>query len=276
MSLYAAIDLHSSNSVLAVMDGSGNAVLQRRRPNELSQLLADLAPYRADLIGIAVESTYNWYWLVDGLMDQGYAVHLVNTAAIPQYDGLKHGDDHTDALHLAQLMRLGLLPEGYIYPREQRATRDLLRRRFTLVRQAVQIMLSIQSTFSRSTGKQLSGTTLRHLAPAQLETFFPDLAIRYGVLIQFKLWLTLQDQIEALERWVRKDLLHPDQLHCLQSVPGIGPILGMTILLESGSIARFACVGDYASYCRMVESVRLSNGKLKGRGNRKCGNRYLC
>lgn len=65
-------------------------------------------------------------------MDHGYAVHLVNTTAIPQYDGLKHGDDHTDALHLAQLMRLGLLPEGCIYPREQRATRNLLRRRFSL------------------------------------------------------------------------------------------------------------------------------------------------
>lgn len=276
MSLYAAIDLHSSNSVLAVMDGDGKALLRCRRPNDLSQLLADLAPFRAELAGVAVESTYNWYWLVDGLMDQGYTVHLVNTAAIPQYDGLKHGDDDSDALHLAQLMRLGLLPEGYIYPREQRATRDLLRRRFTLVRQAVRVMLSIQSSFSRSTGRQLSGNALRQLTPMQLAALFPDLATRYGVLIQFKLWLTLQDQINAVEHWVRKDLLHPDRLHCLQSVPGIGPILGMTILLESGAIERFASVGDYASYCRMVESVRLSNGKRKGQGNRKCGNRYLC
>ncbi|MHB8311260.1 MAG: IS110 family transposase [Metallibacterium sp.] len=169
MSLYAAIDLHSSNSVLAVMDGEGKALLQCRRPNELPRLLADLAPYRNDLVGVAVESTYNWYWLVDGLIDHGYAVRLVNTTAIPQYDGLKHGDDHSDALHLAQLMRLGLLPEGYIYPREQRATRDLLRRRFALVRQAVQLMLSIQSSFSRNTGQQLSGNALRQLTPPQLE-----------------------------------------------------------------------------------------------------------
>lgn len=255
MSLYAAIDLHSSNSVLAVMDGEGKSLLQCRRPNDLPRILADLAPYQSDLAGIAVESTYNWYWLVDGLMDQGYAVHLVNTTAIPQYDGLKHGDDHSDALHLAQLMRLGLLPEGYIYPREQRATRDLLRRRFALVRQAVQLMLSIQSSFSRSTGKQLSGNALRQLTPTQLEALFPDLATRYGVLIQFKLWLTLQEQISALEHWVRKDLLRPDLLMRLQSVPGIGPILSMTILLESGAIERFASVGDYASY-RNTETGR--------------------
>jgi transposase len=203
-------------------------------------------------------------------------VHLVNTTAIPQYDGLKHGDDDSDALHLAQLMRLGLLPEGYIYPREQRGTRDLLRRRFSLVRQAVRLMLSIQSSFSRSTGQPLSANKLRRLAPSQLVDLFPELSTRYGVLIQFKLWLTLQDQITALERWIRKDLARPDLLARLQSVPGIGPILGMTILLESGAIERFASVGDYASYCRMVESVRLSNGKRKGHGNRKCGNRYLC
>ncbi|HET6431254.1 IS110 family transposase [Dyella sp.] len=276
MSLYAAIDLHSSNSVLAVMDGQGQPLLQCRLPNDLPRLLADLAPFRDELVGVAVESTYNWYWLVDGLMDHGYAVRLVNTTAVPQYDGLKHGDDHSDALHPAQLMRLGLLPEGYIYPREQRATRDLLRRRFALVRQAVRLMLSIQSSFSRTTGKQLSSHALRQLTPTQLVELFPDLATRYGVLIQFKLWLTLQDQISALEQWIGKDIAQPDLLARLRSVPGIGPILGMTILLESGDIGRFASVGDYASYCRMVESVRLSNGKRKGHGNRKCGNRYLC
>jgi len=276
MSLYAAIDLHSTNSVLAVMDQAGKPLLQCRRANDLRIVLADLAPFQEELAGVAVESTYNWYWLVDGLMDEGYRVHLVNTAAIPQYAGLKHGNDHTDALHLAQLMRLGLLPEGYIYPREQRATRDLLRRRFALVRQAVRLVLSIQSSVSRATGRVLSGNALKQITGAQLEALFPDPTTRFGVLVQFKLWLTLQDQIGGLERWIQRDLARPDLLLRLQSVPGIGPILGTTILLETGDIGRFASVGDYASYCRMVESVRLSNGKLKGHGNRKCGNRYLC
>lgn len=143
-------------------------------------------------------------------------------------------------------------------------------------------MLSIQSSFSCSTGQQLSANKLRQLAPSQLVDLFPELSTRYGVLIQFKLWLTLQEQITAFERWIRKDLARPDLLVRLQSVPGIGPVLGMTILLERGAMARghpverFDSVGDYASYCRMVQSVRLSNGKRKGHGNRKCGNRYLC
>jgi len=78
----------------------------------------------------------NWYWLVDGLMEHGYPMRLVHTSAVPQYDGIKHGNDHTDAHHLAHLLRLGILPEGYIYPREGRALRDLLRRRFQLVHQS--------------------------------------------------------------------------------------------------------------------------------------------
>jgi hypothetical protein len=63
------------------------------------------------------ESTFNWYWLVDGLMDLGYRVHLANPAAIQQYSGLKYTDDDSDALWLAEMLRLGILREGYIYPK---------------------------------------------------------------------------------------------------------------------------------------------------------------
>lgn len=276
MTLYAAIDLHSNNSVLAVVDSDGQRVRSKRVTNDIALVLAELEPFRSQLAGVAVESTFNWYWLVDGLMDHGYSVKLVNTAAIPQYDGLKHGDDHTDAQHLAELMRLGLLPEGYIYPREQRSTRDLLRRRSALVRQATQLLLSVQSTYSRITGHSLGGRSILRLTAEELEAALPDRTVRYGVLAQVRIWKVMQEQIEQIERWVAKDIKARQDLICLQSTPGIGSILGLTILLETGDIQRFANVGDYASYCRMVESVRWSNGKRKGHGNAKCGNRYLC
>lgn len=276
MSLYAAIDLHSTNSVLGVLDRAGEPVFQRRYRNELAPLLAALAPYHSELSGVVVESTYNWYWLVDGLMDHGYRVHLANTAAIPQYAGLKHGDDVTDALHLAELLRLGLLPEGFIFPRALRAVRDLMRRRMLLVHQAVQLMLSIQSTYSRLTGQRWSADAIRHLQAASLQQAFPDPYTRYGVLLQYKHWRALQEDIQHIEHGAQQALIDPALRQRLCSVPGIGPILSLTIQLETGPIERFASVGDYASYCRMVESKRLSNGKRKGQGNRKCGNRYLC
>jgi len=276
MSLYAAIDLHSTNSVLAVINQAGEPVFQRRYRNELAALLAALAPYHAELSGVVVESTYNWYWLVDGLMDHDYSVHLANTAAIPQYAGLKHGDDVTDALHLAELLRLGLLPEGFIFPRALRAVRDLMRRRMLLVHQAVQLMLSIQSTYSRVTGQCWSADAVRHLQAESLTQAFPEPYTRYAVLLQYKHWCALQEDIQHLEHEAQQALIDPALRQRLCSVPGIGPILSLTIQLETGPIERFASVGDYASYCRMVESTRISNGKRKGQGNRKCGNRYLC
>jgi transposase len=121
-----------------------------------------LSGYRDALQGIVVESTFNWYWLVDGLMDQGHRLHLAKTAAIQQYEGLKYTDDHSDARWLAHIMRLRVLPEGYIYPKEKRAVRDLLRKRGQIVRQRTNL-LSIQNLVTRNTG---SWTLPRQRFPA--------------------------------------------------------------------------------------------------------------
>ena len=275
MSLYAAIDLHSSNSVLAVIDEANRPLRQRRLPNDLPVILKELEPFHDELAGIVVESTYNWYWLVDGLKAHGYAVHLANTAAVPQYAGLKYSGDESDARHLAHLLRLGILPEGYIYPREDRAVRDLLRRRFQFVRIAVSLMLSIQSTWARHTGQRISANAVRQLTGEQIEQTFCDVSVRFGVHAHLQAWRAIEEQVQQVERWIVTSRTRCKEQSALRSVPGIGLILGLTIALETGDIHRFASVGDYASYCRMVKSERISNGKKKGQGNRKCGNKYL-
>lgn len=276
MPLYAAIDLHSNNSVLSVIDEHDNIQFERRLPNDLACVLQALEPFRDRLVAIAVESTYNWYWLVDGLMDHGYDVRLVNTAAVPQYAGIKHGNDHTDARHLAHLLRLGILPEGYVYPRRGRALRDLLRRRFHLVQQSTAHMQAVQSAWARRTGQSLSATGFRQLTARAITTAIVDPIEQLAILSQIKVWRAVDQQVQQVEKWVMEDLRSSASLKALRSTPGIGAILGTTILLETGEISRFAEVGDYASYCRMVDSKRMSNGKQKGHGNAKCGNRYLC
>lgn len=109
---FCGIDLHSNNSFIVIIDEQDRVVYSRRHANRLIDILEALAPFQDGLTGIAVESTFNWYWLVDGLQEKGYRVHLVNTVAVKQYDGLKHRGDESDARHLAHLMRLGLLPGG--------------------------------------------------------------------------------------------------------------------------------------------------------------------
>jgi transposase len=144
MGLYCGIDLHSNNHVLTVIDEADRRVYERRLPNELAITKAALEPYRAELVAVAVESTFNWYWLVDGLMEAGYAVRLVNTAAVRQYEGLKPTDDEHDAFWLAHLMRLGILPTGYIYPKSERGLRDLARQRMRLVQHRSSLITSVQ------------------------------------------------------------------------------------------------------------------------------------
>ena len=135
MDHFVGIDLHSNNSYIAVIDTNNNRIFKKKARNNLKETLKLLNPFKDQIKGIVVESTYNWYWLVDGLIDNGYKLHLANPSAIKQYEGLKHSDDVTDAFHLANLLRLGILPEGYIYPEHERPVRDLLRKRVHLVRQ---------------------------------------------------------------------------------------------------------------------------------------------
>jgi hypothetical protein len=139
--------------VVVLLNEQDEVIYQKRLPNDLLMILGQLAPYHGELKGLVVESTYNWYWLVDGLMEASYRVHLANPAAIQQYHGLKYTDDHSDARWLAHLLRLGVLPEGYIYPKAERAVRDLLRKRTHLVRQHTANILSVQNILARNTDR---------------------------------------------------------------------------------------------------------------------------
>jgi transposase len=276
MGLYAGIDLHSNNNVVVVQDEEDNVVGRARLANDVRTVCGWLERYRDDLAGVVVESTYNWYWLVDGLMEQGYRVHLANTVAIQQYDGLKYRDDTSDARWLAKLLRLGQLPEGYIYPRTERAIRDLLRKRSQLVRQATMNMLSIENLFARNRGECIGANRVKQLTPEAVDAAFEDTNVALAAKSNVKVLDCLREQIHVLETAVRGQVRLRQSYKRLLTVPGIGEILGMTIMLETGDISRFREVGHYVSYGRLVGSSHLTNGKRKGSGNTKNGNAFLC
>ena len=275
MKLYGAIDLHSNNNVTVLTDETDKVVYQKRLTNHLPLILEQLSPYASSIEGIVVESTYNWYWLVDGLMDKGHRVHLANTAAIQQYEGLKYTDDDSDARWLAHLFRLGVLPEGYIYPKEERAVRDLLRKRSQLVRQKTANILSIQNLYSRNTGQSISANRIKQLTSAEVDAQFASGDLALAVKANLTIMRALETEIAGLERAVKNRIKLMPAYRYLLTVSGIGKILALTIMLETGDIRRFPQVGNFASYCRCVGSEKLSNGKRKGSGNTKNGNRHL-
>jgi transposase len=275
MKLYGAIDLHSNNNVTVLIDEQDQVIYQKRLPNELPVIVQQLSVYQAALQGIVVESTYNWYWLVDGLMDQGHKVHLANTAAIQQYEGLKYTDDNSDARWLAHILRLGVLPQGNIYPKEERAVRDLLRKRSQLVHQRTANLLSIQNLVTRNTGSSISANRIKGLDAAEVDELLPNADLALAVKANLSVMCSADEQTQILERTVRDRVKLRPEFSYLKTVPGIGQILALTMMLETGDIRRFPSVGNFASYCRCVGSQKISNGKRKGSGNTKNGNKYL-
>jgi len=276
MRLYAAFDLHATNSYCAVIDEKRRKIFGRRLPNDPQVILDTIDAYRPDIAGVVVESTYNWYWLVDMLKDAGYPVYLANPAATKKYDGLKHADDKTDAFWLAHLLQQGILPTGYIYPRELRIVRDLLRNRARLVRQRSSLIVSLQNTMAAYRGRRLGANEIKRLRTDHVALFFADDEVLTLIGRANKESIDfLTRQILRIEKEVEERVGTIEGYRNLQTISGVGKILSLTIMLETGPIERFGKVGNYASYCRLVPATRVSNGKNKGAGNKRCGNKYL-
>ncbi len=276
MGLYAAFDLHSSNSYLGISDEKGKRIFKRKLPNDPTAIREALKPFKNDIEGIVVESTYNWYFLVDLLREAGYRVHLANVMKTQQYSGLKYSDNKNDAFWLAEMLRLGILPEGYIYPKEERPIRDLLRKRGHLVRLRTSLIVSLQNIIARNLGSRLKANDVKVLTTDRVTPLFQgneDLALAGKVSKEAIDFMTRQ--IKAIEASIDGRIHLSNPYNRLLSIPGVGKILAFTIQLETGSIDRFQKVGNYVSYCRKVPSGRFSNDKKKGTGNRKNGNKYL-
>src|SRR5919204_2530812 len=202
MPLYGGIDLHANNSVVVLLNEQDQVIYEKRLPNHLPAILEPLRLHQGEIEGVVVESTYNWYWLVDGLMEAGYRVHLANPAAIQQYSGLKYTDDLSDARWLAHLLRLGVLPEGYIYPKAERAVRDVLRKRAHLVRQHTANVLSVHNILARNTGAHFSAKRIHEFTKADREGLLPEADQVLAVTSSLAVLDCLSHQIKTLEKTV--------------------------------------------------------------------------
>jgi transposase len=271
--LYGGLDLHGDNVFCTLMDSARRIVFERRLSNDMEAIRLALEPFQKRIHVLAVESTYNWYWLVDGLQKLRYRVKLANPARMQENLGLKAASDKTDARFIARQLTSGILPEGYIYPEETRGIRDMLRRRMRLVHARSGEWLSLEGLVARHTGRDMG---VPELVACDLGDVFAGqphaLTMAQASLRHIEF---LGREIEALEKAVMSELPDRQDYKRLMSVPGIGPVLARTILLETGPIARFREAGNYASYCRAVKSEHTTNDKKKGECNGKSGNKYL-
>jgi transposase len=270
------IDLHVKTMYVCILDGAGQVLVHRNMPSTPTAFLEVVAPYRADLV-VAVECMFTWYWLADLCAAEGIAFVLGHALAMKAIHGGKAKNDKIDSQKIAVLLRGGLLPQAYVYPAAMRSTRDLLRRRLHLVRKRGELLAHIQNTRAQYNlpefGRKLAykanrdGVVEHFSDPSAQKSIEVDLALidHYDALIT-DLELTI----------VREAKQHDgDAFHRLRSVPGIGKVLGLTILYEIHDIARFDRVQEFASYARLIKCTKESAGKKLGTSGAKMGNVHL-
>ena len=273
--LIAGLDLHSNNVMIGIINQDGKRVAQRKVDCDLNEVVGFLEPFKPQLQSMAVESTFNWYWLVDGLRAQEYPIDPANPAKIEQYSGMKHVADKDDAFHLAELQRLDILPKAHVYDPVLRPMRDLLRRRTNLVHQRTALLLSFQSQYARTHGERLDLSDVKKMEPKEAPKLYTHPANQLIAQVQAEHMQALEQSIRKIEKAVLGSARELPMYERLLTLPGIGRILGMTITMEVGDVKRFKTDGDFASYCRLVDAKHLSNGKCKADNNQKCGNKYL-
>jgi len=273
---YGGIDLHDRNMYLCVVDRSGEKYAHRRMRNDAELFLRVIERYLPS-ITIAVECTGTWYWLADLCADHEIAFALGHVSYMRAIHGAKAKNDRIDSEKIARLVQAGLLPKAYAYPRGLRATRDLLRRRLRLVRIRAGMANHVRALDSQDNlhivGQSLKSKSGRAALPAQ----FAQEDVSRSVATDIEMMEHLEHAIGKLERHIlaRVKDERTTELALLQTTPGVGEILALTILLEMDTVDRFPTRQKFASYSRLVRCDHVSDGKPVGSGPRRIGNPYL-
>ena len=275
---YAGVDLHSNCLHVCVIDSEGKKRLHRNfRAAKLDQLINRLKPFQGSDLVLGCESTFNWYWLSDWCEEQQIPFLLGHAQYMKSIHGGKVKNDAIDSEKIAKLIRGGNFPTAFVYPKQWRATRDLMRRRTYFMRKRAELLGHIQLVYMQhNVPKPLANLGYKANRDA-VDHCFEDPSTMLSVNVDVELIDKLDEQLKQLQTYLLRTAKGHDAntLFRLRTIPGIGEVLALTILYEIGSIERFHSVGDFLSYARLVRGSHTSNGKSCGKGNRKIGNAYL-
>jgi len=274
---FCGIDLHARSMFVTVMNKAGEVLFRRDMPNDFNVFLKFMEPYLSSL-AVGVESTYNWYWLADACRSAKIPFYLGHALYMKAITGGKKKNDRIDSKTIADLMRSNMFPLAYAYPKEMRATRDLLRRRHRMVSLRAEAYTHIQLIFTQQGILNIDGAAVKSKKTRHtlVENFSqPDL--KMTIESDLNVIEAFDPIVAKLERQIIAQAKYHDRqaYELLQTVPGIGEMLALTILYEMHSAARFESPQQFSSYCRVVKCERTSCGKSTGGGNQKIGNPYL-
>lgn len=273
---YCGIDLHTRVMYLCILDADGDKVLHRNVKATPAAFLNAVAPYRDDLV-VGVECIFTWYWIADLCADEDIPFVLGHALYMKAIHGGKAKNDRIDAYKIAVVLRGGMLPMAYVYPRKMRGARDLLRRRTHFVRKRAELLGHVVNTNSQHALPPLPGKVAHKCNRDGVVERFEDPSVAKSIEVDLALVETYDRLITELERSILATAKQhdPNALHLLRSIPGVGKVLGLTILYEICDIGRFPRVQEFSSYARLVKPARSSAGKQQGTSGSKIGNAHL-
>lgn len=273
---YCGIDLHARTMYLCLTDHAGTILLHRSIRCTPEDFLTAVEPYREDLV-VAVECIFCWYWLADLCEQHGITFVLAHALYLKAIHGAKTKNDRIDSEKLAVLLRGGVIPQSYVYPPDMRPTRDLLRRRLYFTRKRAELFSHIRNTFHQYNLPAPGGNLLTKKNRTGIAARFVDPIVSRNVEADLQLASAYDTLIRELEKTVERQarLEDPHSLFLLQTIQGVGRILGLTMLYEIHTIDRFASVQDFSSYARLVKATKSSAGKPLGTSGAKIGSAHL-
>ena len=273
---YCGIDLHARSLYVCILNQNGDVLLHKECSAKADRLLKLITPWLDDLV-LGVECMHCWYWVADFCQQHSIEFILGHALYMRAIHGGKAKNDRIDSLKIAQLMRGGNFPLAYVYPKEMRATRDLLRRRTNLVRHGANLKAHVANTTSQYNLPPNKVNLKNVSAREQLRHTFEDQSTQHMIDLDMAVLECYHRELSKIEWYLEQQAKkhRPVYLNLLRTIPGIGRILALTILFEIGEINRFETVQQFASYSRLVKCKAESAGKSYGTQGAKIGNAHL-
>ena len=273
---YCGVDLHARSMYLHILDADKRTLLDENLPAEPAAFLEAVAPYRQGLV-VGAECMFAWYWLADLCEDESIPFTLGHALYMKAIHGGKTKTDKIDAGKIAGLLRGGMFPMAYVYPRAMRETRDLLRRRTFFVRQKAQLIAHITNTNSQYNLPPFERKLSRHPDYSDLAGRFKHPSTQLSISADATLIDQYQTTIAELEKHLVKHAKvdDPKTYHLLQSLPGVGKVLGLVMLYEIQDIKRFPEDGNFPHEAARTPSQALTGTmRLFGSCPDRSGSRF--
>ncbi len=275
---YTGIDLHARTMYVCIMNNSGSVVYHKNMPSTPECLQHVVSQFGTDNV-IGVECIFTWYWIADFCSEHSIPFALGHALYMKAIHGGKSKNDRIDSEKIAAMLRGGMFPVAFVYPKEMRATRDLLRRREYFVRHQAELYTHIENTNSQYNFDSTLET--RRMKSASYRRTLPEQFSNPLAQKNIKADLFLADAFHTLISGLEKEIQiqasshDPRSLELLRSIPGVGDTLSLVILYEIQDMHRFPGVGNFISYCRLVKCAHESAGKKVIGGNNMIGNVHL-